>query len=334
MFMNLTSASVGLAVVAIALAGCASTGDLDDTSDEAVASETLSPSQVESESDSRDGDIDDDHGHDHEDSTEDRINSFTGEYELVDVGYGTITTVTLTDTTREIVTNSLPNHETGEFPNSGNPNTISAQDNTWVYPLIAQYTGEASSVRVTGVALNGVKFEPGTAERVTCASGETYNLEALQEVSDLGLDFNNAHVQPGGEYHYHGVSSLLVDIYDQGEDLVLVGFAADGHLIYYSKSDAYQSSYRIMSEDRDGTNCAYQARGTTLEFDSTPDGSLTQDWEYSPSYGDLDQCNGTFVDDQYVYLLTDSYPYVPRCLMGEFSEEALPAIGNRPPPQP
>ena len=53
------------------------------------------------------------------------------------------------------------------------------------------------------------------------------------------LDFNNAHVQPTGEYHYHGISELLVDAYASDDDLVLVGFAADGHLMYYSKSGAY-----------------------------------------------------------------------------------------------
>ena len=347
-FLSTTAAPIGSLAVLALLAGCASSpsmvqGDAEQTqqsgtasseSDSALENGESSDSAVPEEEHTHDGDVAD-HTHDDEVGGTDAVissaASYLADYQLVDDAFGTITTVTLTESSREIVTNALPNHQTGEFPNSGNPNAISAQDNSWSFPLVPNYTGQAANVKVTGVALNGVKFDPNTAERVTCASGEVYNLEALQDVSDLGLDFNNAHVQPGGEYHYHGVSSLLVDIYDQGSDLVLVGFAADGHLIYYSKSNAYQSSYRITSQERAGTDCVYETPlgGANQEFGSTPDGSLAQDWVFSSSYGDLDQCNGTFVDGQYVYVLTDSYPYIPRCLMGEFTEDTTPpAMGG------
>ena len=46
----------------------------------------------------------------------------------MDEEFGTMTTVTVDGDTRTIVSNALPDHETGEFPNDGNPNTISAQD--------------------------------------------------------------------------------------------------------------------------------------------------------------------------------------------------------------
>lgn len=49
----------------------------------------------------------------------------------------------------------------------------------------------------------------GTAETVTCTTGGTFRVEAIQDIYDLGLDFNNAHVQPTGEYHYHRASELL-----------------------------------------------------------------------------------------------------------------------------
>jgi len=89
-------------------------------------------------------------------------------------------------------------------------------------------TGAQTEVRTTGVAVNGVKFEPGTAETVTCDSGETLRVEALQDINDLGLDFNNAHVQPTGEYHYHGASELLADADSTGDvDVEIDGTAAD-----------------------------------------------------------------------------------------------------------
>ena len=62
------------------------------------------------------------------------------------------------------------------------------------FPIKPNYKGQPTWVREPGVALNGVKFEPGTAEVVVCETGENYRVEAFQDVIDLGLDFNNAHV--------------------------------------------------------------------------------------------------------------------------------------------
>jgi hypothetical protein len=244
---------------------------------------------------------------------------YLGSYSLVDEEFGTMVTVTVDGDTRTIETNALPDHETGEFPNGGNPNTISAQDLTWEFPTTATWTGDATTTRTTGVAVNGVKFEPGTGESVSCGSGETYRIEAIQEVYNLGLDFNNAHVQPGGEYHYHGISELLVDAYDADDDLVLVGFAADGYLMYYSKSGAYDPSYSLTTEPRTGTGCvASGPSGDSVELDGTEaDGTYTSDWVYDPASGDLDECNGITIDGQYAYIVTDAYPYVARCLNGE-----------------
>ncbi len=256
-------------------------------------------------------------------------------YTINDTGYGTEVEVIVDESaeTRTINSNALPNHETGEFPNPGNPNTISAQDASWTYPLVPTFVGTAEFAQTPGVAINGIKFTPDTAERATCTSGEQYNIEAIQDVTDLGLDFNNAHVQPTGEYHYHGVSELLVDLYATDQDLVHVAFAADGYLIYYSKSSAYSASYRIGSDARAGTDCTYTpggGGGTTITFGSVKDGSLKQDWDFDQSYGDLDECNGITIDGQYIYLITNDYPYVPRCLMGE-AEGGGPGGGGPPP---
>ncbi|MEM9777378.1 MAG: YHYH protein [Chloroflexota bacterium] len=251
--------------------------------------------------------------------------NYLGSYTISDTGFGTQVNVTVDDAakTRTIESNSLPNHETGEFPNPGNPNEISEQDSSWTFPTEPTFTGTATFARTPGVAINGVKFEPNTAERATCETGEVYSIEAIQDVTDLGLDFNNAHVQPTGEYHYHGVSQLLVEAFDTDQDLVHVAFAADGHKMYYSKSGAYSSSYRLGTGERVGTNCTYTSPapsgGATISFGSVKDGSLDADWDFDLSYGDLDECNGTTVNGEYIYLITDDYPYISRCLMGETS---------------
>ena len=62
------------------------------------------------------------------------IDDFFLAYSLVNAEYGTETIVTIEDDTRVMVTNALPNHDTGEFPNVGNPNSISAQNKTYRFP--------------------------------------------------------------------------------------------------------------------------------------------------------------------------------------------------------
>jgi hypothetical protein len=186
-------------------------------------------------------------------STEEASN-YLDSYTLIDEAFGTRVTVTVGSSTRTIESNSLPNHETGEFPNAGNPNTITKQSRRYVFTTEPTFTGTATFAQAPGVAVNGVAFEPGTAESVSCG-GENYRIEALQDLYNLGLDFNNAHVQPGGKYHYHGVSSLLVAAYATDDDLVHVGFAADGYLMYFSKSGAYRSSYQLATTPRTGSDC-------------------------------------------------------------------------------
>lgn len=284
----------------------------------------------------------DNHTHAHEDSdhSHNPIDYF-GSYTLKDEQHGTKTVVTVDGDTRKMVTNALPNHATGTFPNDGNPNTIKAQNRTYTLPLNPKYIGDSKWVREPGVALNGVKFEPETAEVVACESGENYRVEAKQDLIDMGLDFNNAHVQPTGAYHYHGTPTSMVEKFDTGDDLVHIGFAKDGFAMYYSKSGAYTPSFRLYDENREGEDCSYDRPGQYLDVpieNSNPDGTFVSDWEYVAGLGNLDSCNGTEINGTYAYVVTDTYPYVPRCLMGEFEEErhgpppnGRPPRGERPP---
>jgi hypothetical protein len=251
---------------------------------------------------------------------------FYDDYTLDDTDFGTRVTVSVNGATRTIQTNALPDHETGDFPNAGNPNAITAQNLTWEYPTSPIMAAAPSEPLVPGVAINGVKFEPGTAETTECTSGEVYRVEGLQDTFDLGMDFNNAHVQPTGEYHYHGFADLLLEKHPSGEDLVHLGFAADGHLIYHSISDRWASGYALSTEPRAGTDCTPSLRGAaTIDLDGTmPDGTYTSDWVWSADNGDLDECNGITVNGEYIYLITDDYPFISRCLMGEYTERRVP----------
>ncbi|MEM6772072.1 MAG: YHYH protein, partial [Bacteroidota bacterium] len=192
---------------------------------------------------------------------------------------------------------------------------------------------ESRWAKEPGVALNGVKFDPETAERVVCETGEVYRIEAIQELYDLGLDDNNAHVQPTGAYHYHGVPQGLIESLPGTEDVVLVGFASDGFPMYYSRSGRYKPSFRLADDFRTGDACNYRnphTNETKHLAGSSADGTFVSDWVYDSSLGDLDECNGITLDGQYAYFVTDEYPYVGRCLKGEFTQRG--PRGGGPPP--
>jgi len=215
-----------------------------------------------------------------------------------------------------ITSNGIPNHTTGQFPNRGNPNAISAQSHEYRVALNPIKTGRATKKDgVIGVALNGVPFEPATAECYGQARGQRsapgaceWRLEAIvRGEGQLGLDQNNAHVQPTGTYHYHGVPHGLLDVlrpYKSMGDLVHVGYAADGFKMMVSRSGRYQSSYQLKAGVRPS------APGGRY------DGTYTADFEYRAGSGDLDQCNGTDVNGEYVYFVTEAFPFALRCLMG------------------
>lgn len=198
-------------------------------------------------------------------------------------------------TYRYIESNGIPNHDTGTFPNSGNPNTISEQDISVQVLLNPVYTGAMTPVQLPGIALNGILLEPGTAEREG-----SYNIEGLQDTYNLGMDQNNAHVQPNGTYHYHGVPEGYLANYGVSADLVQVGWAADGFPMYHDHGGTYTSGYELIGTRADGT---------------TADGTYTQDFEFT-GVGNLDECNGAWVGEEYAYFITDEFPYISRCLNG------------------
>lgn len=209
----------------------------------------------------------------------------------------------------------VPNHETGAFPNSGNPNTISAQDYDFRIDLTPQYTGEAQYQTGLpswfGVAINGVPFEPGTAEYWNNDRNSGWNIDAFAPGVNLGLDLNDAHVQPTGAYHYHGTPNSLVDLAPHVGESILLGYAADGFPIYYQKhpvsGEVLKTSWRLKTGSRpnDGPPGNY-------------DGTYIQDYEYIEGYGDLDECNGLLLTgDDYAYFITADYPFIGRCHMGE-----------------
>ncbi len=233
-------------------------------------------------------------------------------------------TITVKDGVRVITANGLPDHATGAFPNRGNPNSISEQNYTFRMPTEPQVAAQITHLEHMpfGVALNGVVFDPGTAEFWN--RDQRWNYEAMSGKIDLGVDDNHAHVQPNGAYHYHGLPTGLIAKIQKKKTMTQVGWAADGFPIYalygHDKADSAKSKLRPMRS-------SYRLKkGTRPEGNDGPggayDGTFTADYEYVAGSGDLDECNGRFgVTPEFPkgifhYFLTEEFPMVPRNFRG------------------
>ncbi|WOO39829.1 YHYH protein [Rubellicoccus peritrichatus] len=235
--------------------------------------------------------------------------------------------ITTTSEKRIIESNGIPNHSTGQFPGRGNPHEISVQFVRYEIPLTPREADKPIDARgyALGVALNGVKIDVATAEFWNNQRGSIWNEEAIVNGKGrLGLDGNNAHVQPTGAYHYHGVPNGLIEELGGEGKMVQVGWAADGYPIYgpWAYSDPMdpnseivemKPSYRLKTGTRPGGNTGPGGRYN---------GMYTADFEYAEGLGDLDESNGRigitpeFPQGTYYYVLTNSFPYVPRYFHG------------------
>ena len=260
-------------------------------------------------------------------------------------GYNSSASVQLTSTVkwacsatqRTVTANGVPDHAVGTFPNPGNPNTISEQSVSASLTLSPTKTSTATTLGgprgPQGYVLNGVKIDAGTggsctASGTSCSLGDnsgSWSIEALGQSSfDFGADSNNAHVQPDGAYHYHGMPEGFMALRGASSaTMTLIGWAADGFPIYarygYSTATSASSALKVMTGSYKLKTAVSSTRPSITTY---PLGTFAQDWEYSAGSGDLDECNGRtgvtpeFPNGTYHYFATDSYPYFQRCVKG------------------
>ncbi len=238
---------------------------------------------------------------------------------------------------RTLAANGVPDHTVGTFPNADNPNAIRAQAVTATFTLTPAATGTATQLGgprgPIGFVLNGVKIDAGTNggcndAGTVCDPGTPagqWRIEALGQNSfKFGTDASNAHVQPDGAYHYHGMPEGFIA--SRGGDtatMTLIGWAADGFPIYA------RYGYSVAGDAKS----AIQRMTGSYRLKATPDtsrpavtlyamGTFTQDYEYVAGSGDLDECNGRtgvtpeFPGGIYHYFATDTYPFLQRCVKG------------------
>ena len=243
---------------------------------------------------------------------------------------------------RTISINGIANHKVGSFPNSGNPNRISEHNATYSIPLNPKIAKKPTGAQGfdTGIFFSGVSLEPFTAEFFIGSDGRmnrNWNITTLTTTENLGLDCNNAHVQPTGRYHYHGTpSAYLAEQEVSANTMTKIGYAADGFPIYYKygynqdgEVVAHQSGYQLKQGERPG------------DGKSAPDGIYNgryfQDYEYVEGSSALDACNGRWgktpeSDNEYYYVVTDNFPSIPICFSGTPSDDMSKFRNGGPPP--
>ena len=283
------------------------------------------------------------------------VNHKTGSKTAVDTELAFSYSWNCEDGQRKLTGTGVPNHVVtgGEFATS-----ISAQTVSQSVSLSPEQAGQVTSVRESGYALNSVKFEPGTAgtcpdsagDDTTCDYGagrDTWKMVALPgEVSpwkfSFGTDRSNAHTQPTGAYHYHGMPEELILKLNKASttSMTMVGWAVDGFPIYARYG--YQNAFDVSSSLKK-IKSSYQKKSLPdsgrPSVDLIPMGHFEQDWEYVEGSGDLDECNGRsgptpeFPKGIYHYYITETYPFIQRCIKGTASQSQQKPASQGPPPR-
>jgi hypothetical protein len=275
-----------------------------------------------------------------------------------------------TSTTRTLAANSVPDHDVGPFNIQSDLDfTIAAQTTSFTATMTPEVTSSTGTqTQPSGYALNGLKFDPGTggnckstatSNDTTLVSGSTtetvggctllgnlgtWRMEALGQNSfNFGTDASNGHVQPTGEYHYHGMPEAFITKLGKGSaTMTLVGWATDGFPIYtrygYVTATDANSGVKVLTSSWRLKSTVDTDRPSTSIF---PMGTFLQDYEYAAGTGDLDECNGRtgvtpeFPAGIYHYVVTDTWPYVHRCVKGTATGGgAVGGAGGMPPPPP
>lgn len=102
------------------------------------------------------------------------------------------------------------------------------------------------------------------------------------------------------------MSLLFAQIHNTNNHLDQAG---DGFEMHYIGENA-TSGYRLKQGTR-------PASGPNGKYD----GTYNEDYEHIPTNSTLDKCNGGMLNGKFVYFVTESYPFVGRCLWGNVSKD-------------
>ncbi|MBW3694558.1 YHYH protein [Vibrio sp. T187] len=243
-----------------------------------------------------------------------------------------------------IESNAIPNHD---FNDNSASFATNVTEQTTYYEFDATPSQAASNTELSlsvseVILLNGVKIdllaaacygvgsEPLGQEKIGCGEDQINNpwrYDPMSSLNTFGTDQHNAHVQPTGEYHYHGnPMALFIQNCAGNEASPVIGFAADGFPVYGScyldPADGVvkeaTSSYQLKTGARQSvTGYTTPVSGVGTVASTNYDGQFRGDWEYTVALGTLDECNGMTVSGQYGYYVTNQFPWVVNCFKGE-----------------
>ncbi|XP_078608715.1 uncharacterized protein LOC144880451 [Branchiostoma floridae x Branchiostoma japonicum] len=122
-----------------------------------------------------------------------------------------------------LTSNGIPDHATGTYPGTGNPNDLTEQSHTFRIPVTPTTASTPGCLGMgpIGMAVNGVPiYNP-------------FNRECQDAVENEVLDACDGHPAERGDYHYHHEANCLPDnaVSDSGASGI-VGVAFDGIAIY------------------------------------------------------------------------------------------------------
>ncbi|HIA36062.1 MAG TPA: YHYH protein [Flavobacteriales bacterium] len=246
---------------------------------------------------------------------------------------------------RKCYTNDIPDHVYGPFGGMG---AIAGQEFDYsmcLYPdldTLKTHLFEDTTLQgcgggiIFGVSNIGVNYSPFARLYFVNPNTLEENLNFHEEaVFTLNMDINGGHVNVLGRYHYHSapIDYIANDLnIDGSEHSPVLGYAADGFPIYYkylftnaldsnSAISGFQSSYSLKSGNRTGDGISAPS--------GAYDGTYYEDYEYIPLQSDLDECGGRYAktpeypNGTYYYVLTDNWPYIPRCFKGKFPDNSF-----------
>ena len=261
--------------------------------------------------------------------------------------------ITSTNGVCSISSNEIPNHNFND-QSASFANEVSEQNSSYEIPVSPEISSDSTALNLrltNAVFLNGATVDllaaacygVGTQtlgnEKIGCGQDEIENpwrYDPMSPLNNFGTDAHNAHPQPDGTYHYHGNPFAM---FDQDCETTataspVLGFAADGFPVYGSCfTDPVSGSVKKaltsyvlknnagLRQDVDSYSTPVAGQGQVAS--NNYDGQFTGDYEYVAGDGDLDECNGMIINEQYGYYITDSYPWVLACFKGKTEDSFI-----------
>lgn len=267
------------------------------------------------------------------------------------IGFTGNLSITSSGNTCTFTSNDIPNHDFNQAPGNFATPVIEVSKSFTLpsTPSTAASVTELEIGVVNAIMLNGVVLdilpaacygegnEPLGQEKIGCgAIDHPWRYDPMSTLNNFGTDSHNAHVQPDGSYHYHGnpVALFAQDCSTATAASPVIGFAADGFPIFGSCIEdgnggirQVTSSYSLKNGGgaREAVNGYQTPTGGTGNIASDNyDGQFRGDYEYVADQGDLDECNGMTVNNQYGYYVTNSFPWIVGCFKGSVDSSFEP----------